>query len=60
MILAIVIGYLIFVVALGIFLRGRIKDFEDFMVAGRNAGLFVVAASFVGSHFGGGRTGGGA
>ena len=34
MILAIVIGYLIFVVALGIFLRGRIKGFEDFMVAG--------------------------
>jgi SSS family solute:Na+ symporter len=60
MILAIVIGYLVFVVALGIFLRGRIKGFEDFMVAGRNAGLFVVASSFVGSHFGGGMTVGGA
>jgi len=60
MILAIVIGYLIFVVALGIFLRGRIKGFEDFMVAGRNAGLFMVTASFVGSHFGGGMTVGGA
>lgn len=60
MILAIVIGYLIFVVALGLFLRGRVKDFEDFMVAGRNAGLFIVASSFVGSHFGGGMTVGGA
>jgi SSS family solute:Na+ symporter len=60
MILAIVIGYLMFVVALGIFLRGRIKGFEDFMVAGRNAGLFVVSASFVGSHFGGGMAIGGA
>ena len=60
MILAIVIGYLIFVVALGIFLRRRVKGFEDFMVAGRSAGLFVVASSFVGSHFGGGMTVGGA
>ena len=60
MILAIVITYLIFVVGLGVFLRRRIKGFEDFMVAGRNAGLFVVTASFVGSHFGGGMTVGGA
>jgi len=60
MILAIVIVYLVFICALGVYLRRRIHRFEDFIVAGRSAGLLVVAASFVGSHFGGGMTVGGA
>ena len=60
MILAVVIVYLIFICVLGVVLRNRIHGFADFMVAGRSAGLVVVAASFVGSHFGGGMTVGGA
>lgn len=60
MILAVVIVYLVLICVLGVFLRRRIHGFADFMVAGRSAGLVVVAASFVGSHFGGGMTVGGA
>jgi len=60
MILTVVIVYLVFICALGVYLRKRIHGFADFMVAGRSAGLGVVAASFVGSHFGGGMTVGGA
>ena len=60
MILTVVIVYLVFISVLGVYLRKRIHGFADFMVAGRNAGLIVVAASFVGSHFGGGMTVGGA
>lgn len=60
MILTVVIVYLVAICVLGVYLRRRIHGFADFMVAGRSAGLVVVAASFVGSHFGGGMTVGGA
>jgi solute:Na+ symporter, SSS family len=60
LILAVVIVYLLFMCAIGVYLRRRIHGFADFMVAGRSAGLLVVASSFVGSHFGGGMTVGGA
>ncbi len=60
LILTIVIIYLVFMCGLGIFLRSRIKSFSDFLVAGRNTGLLVVTGSFIGSHFGGGMTIGGA
>ena len=60
MILTVVIVYLVFICVLGVYLRRRIHGFADFMVAGRSAGLGVVAASYVGSHFGGGMTVGGA
>ena len=60
MIISVVIIYLVFICVLGVYLRRRIQRFADFMVAGRSAGLVVVASSFVGSHFGGGMTVGGA
>jgi SSS family solute:Na+ symporter len=60
MILTVVIVYLMLICILGVYLRRRIHGFADFMVAGRSAGVVVVAASFVGSHFGGGMTVGGA
>ena len=60
LILTVVVAYLVLVTVLGIVLRKRIKGFADFMVAGRNVGLLVVTGSFVGSHFGGGMTVGGA
>ena len=60
MILTVVIVYFAFISLLGVYLRKRIHGFADFMVAGRSAGLIVVASSFVGSHFGGGMTVGGA
>jgi SSS family solute:Na+ symporter len=60
LILAVVVFYLLLISALGVYMRKRIHGFADFMVAGRNAGLVVVAASYVGSHFGGGMTVGGA
>jgi SSS family solute:Na+ symporter len=60
LILAVVVVYLVLISALGVYLRKHIHGFADFMVAGRNAGLVVVAASYVGSHFGGGMTVGGA
>lgn len=60
MILTVVIIYMVFISVLGVYLRRRIHGFADFMVAGRSAGLVVVASSYVGSHFGGGMTVGGA
>ena len=60
LILSVVIGYLLLMCALGIFLRRRINTFSDFLIAGRNTGLLIVTGSFVGSHFGGGMTVGGA
>ena len=59
-ILTIVIIYLAAMSGLGVYLMRRIKGFSDFLVAGRNAGLLVVVGSFIGSHFGGGMTVGGA
>jgi len=60
LILTVVIVYLVSMSALGVYLRRRVHNFADFMVAGRSAGLVVVSASYVGSHFGGGMTVGGA
>jgi solute:Na+ symporter, SSS family len=60
LILTVVITYLMLMCALGIFLRRRVNSFSDFLVAGRNTGLLVVTGSFIGSHFGGGMTVGGA
>jgi SSS family solute:Na+ symporter len=59
-ILTVVAIYLLFVCGLGVYLRKRIGNFADFLVAGRNTGLLVVTGSFVGSQFGGGMTVGGA
>lgn len=59
-ILTIVVIYLAAMSGLGVYLMRRIKGFSDFLVAGRNAGLLVVVGSFIGSHFGGGMTVGGA
>jgi len=60
MILTVVVVYLMLMCGLGIYLRKRVKLFSDFLIAGRNTGLLVVTGSFVGSHFGGGMTVGGA
>jgi SSS family solute:Na+ symporter len=60
LIITVVVAYLVLLTVLGIFLRRRIQGFADFIVAGRNVGLLVVTGSFVGSHFGGGMTVGGA
>ena len=60
LVFSVVIVYLLLMCALGIFLRRRVHSFSDFLVAGRNTGLLVVTGSFIGSHFGGGMTVGGA
>lgn len=54
MLIGVLIGYMVLLLAVSIYLRKNVQGFEDFMVAGRKAGLILVAASFMASHFGGG------
>jgi len=58
--LGILLIYLLGMGLLGIWLARYIKDFSSFLIAGRSAPLIIVAASFVGSHYGGGFVMGGA
>lgn len=48
------IVYLLFMCGIGLWIRKLVKNFEDFAVAGRMAPLVIVAASYIGSHYGGG------
>ncbi len=59
MLIGVLVAYMILLLSVSIYLRKNVQGFEDFMVAGRKAGLVLVTASFIASHFGGGMVIGG-
>ncbi|MEM7097469.1 MAG: sodium/solute symporter [Pseudomonadota bacterium] len=50
--LAIIVGYLALIVAVGIRLSGKVKDAKDFFLAGRSLAWWVIGLSIIGTNIG--------
>ncbi|UJF17940.1 sodium:solute symporter family protein [Vibrio sp. SS-MA-C1-2] len=53
-VITIVVGYLLFLVSVGIYSSKKIGDSEDFLVAGRRLGPFLIAGTLAATEIGGG------
>ena len=53
-VLMIVVGYLFFLIGIGIYSSKKIGDSEDFLVAGRRLGPFLIAGTLAATEIGGG------
>lgn len=53
-VIAIVVSYLIFLVGIGVYSSKKIGDSEDFLVAGRRLGPFLIAGTLAATEIGGG------
>ncbi|MFC1503646.1 sodium:solute symporter family protein, partial [Pseudomonadota bacterium] len=53
-VLGIVLGYLAFLVCIGIYSSKKINNSEDFLVAGRRLGPFLIAGTLAATEIGGG------
>lgn len=53
-ILTIVLGYLLFLIGVGVYSSKKIGDSEDFLVAGRRLGPFLIAGTLAATEIGGG------
>ncbi|MDX1304519.1 hypothetical protein [Photobacterium sp.] len=53
-VLSIVLGYLVLLVCIGIYSSKKINNSEDFLVAGRRLGPFLIAGTLAATEIGGG------
>ena len=53
-IISIVIGYLLFLVSIGVYSSRKIGNSDDFLVAGRRLGPFLIAGTLAATEIGGG------